>query len=354
MNDVRSGRILIIGAGVIGLMTAWRLRSGGYDVVIIDPQPGAGATFAAAGMLAPHSEIAVGEETNYSLQRDALVRWRDVVELLTTQGFEAPALNMVGTLIVGVDGGDRRLLSQHVAVMKSFGAAFRLLERVDHPESFAHLADNVREGVLVPDEAWVNPDDVVRTLRNALIILGVPTIAATVEHVTQGTPVTVVAGGETHAADAVIVSTGASAVPGLTDAPRVRPIRGITTRLMGVDRMGLPMVRAFVHGRPFYYVGRQNGYGVIGASAEERSDQRVELGESYRLLRDALEVLPALDGATVLETRVGLRPVSEDATPFFVQLAPGAIAVSNGHYRHGVTLAPLASSWALEWVRALS
>ncbi|MDN6605678.1 MAG: FAD-dependent oxidoreductase, partial [Brevibacterium sp.] len=44
---------IVIGAGVIGLSTAWNLRRRGVDVTIVDPAPASGASHAAAGMLAP-------------------------------------------------------------------------------------------------------------------------------------------------------------------------------------------------------------------------------------------------------------------------------------------------------------
>jgi glycine oxidase len=52
---------VIVGAGVIGLATAWRLEQHGLKVAIIDPAPGTAASRAAAGMLAPISEVTYGE-----------------------------------------------------------------------------------------------------------------------------------------------------------------------------------------------------------------------------------------------------------------------------------------------------
>jgi len=46
-------KIVIIGAGVAGLAIGWRLAEAGQDVTILErAQPGTGATWAAAGMLA--------------------------------------------------------------------------------------------------------------------------------------------------------------------------------------------------------------------------------------------------------------------------------------------------------------
>ena len=46
-------KVVIIGAGVAGLSIGWRLLQAGAQVTILDRgQPGGGATWAAAGMLA--------------------------------------------------------------------------------------------------------------------------------------------------------------------------------------------------------------------------------------------------------------------------------------------------------------
>jgi len=134
----------------------------------------------------------------------------------------------------------------------------------------------------------------------------------------------------------------------------VRPVRGMTVRIDGIDRSHAPMLRCLVRGRPFYVVSRPGGYCVVGASSEERSGPLVEVGELQRLLRDALDVVPALEACSLYETRVGLRPASNDLEPFFEEWVARRWAWSSGHYRHGVTLAPLWAHRSLEFVRQVT
>lgn len=55
----RSAHVAILGAGIIGLACAWELVQRGAHVTIYDTQtPGRGASWAAAGMLAPAFEAA--------------------------------------------------------------------------------------------------------------------------------------------------------------------------------------------------------------------------------------------------------------------------------------------------------
>ena len=53
--------VVVTGGGVIGLSIAWRAAQRGFSVTLVDPSPGQGASYAAAGMLTPVSEAAYTE-----------------------------------------------------------------------------------------------------------------------------------------------------------------------------------------------------------------------------------------------------------------------------------------------------
>ena len=107
--------------------------------------------------------------------------------------------------------------------------------------------------------------------------------------------------------------------------------------------------------------------GVVPGQEVERTLKRLELEtldveldevgnhpESLRGLRDALDVVPALETAVVLETREGNRPASDDLRPFFEVLGDGRWAWSSGHFRHGVTLAPIAAGEVLRFAEGVA
>jgi glycine oxidase len=347
---------LVVGAGIIGLTSAFRLAQAGHSVTIFDPTPAQGATWAAAGMLAPSGEIAPGEESNYALQKVAVAQWHQVAhELSMVTGLEL-AIHETGTLIVGWDASDRRMIAQFFEVAKGFGAECREVTRESSPELFAVLSPRINSGLLMSGDAWIDPDEAVSILRRALETLDVLTVAEEVLSISgDATGVSAKTNTGSFAGAKGILATGSLNLPcgaASSGDNTVRPVHGVTLRVQGVDRSALPTVRAFVRGRNFYMVSRPGGYCVLGATLEERSEPAIQVGELQRLLRDGLDIVPELETATVIESRIGLRPASDDLRPFFEILPTKGWAWSSGHYRHGVTLAPLAAQWALDYVEA--
>ncbi len=348
--------VLVVGAGIIGLASSFRLARRGHDVTLLDPSPGAGATRAAAGMIAASAEATSGERDNFELQREALAAWRRLNDELAGVGAAPVALQRPGSLVVGWSAGDRGAVRRFGEVAAQVGAPARAVDRRTDPELFADLSERVAEGLYLPEDAWLDPDDAVASLRDGLARAGANLVEDRVVEVGRDAS-GVVARGERgeYAADLGVIATGAGDVPrGARPSGRfaVRPVRGSTVRLRGLEREDRVMVRAFVRGRPLYLVGRAGRGALLGATSEERSDPGVDVGELARLLRDALDVLPALEGATVVETRSGLRPASSDGRPFLEAVEPAGWAWTSGHYRHGITLAPDAAERVVAHVEA--
>lgn len=307
-------------------------------------------------MLAPTAEIAPGEEENYHLQRGSLAGWKEIAHQLSTITGHKLEIHATGTLLVGYDASDKRLIGQFQNVATSFAALTEHVHREESPELFGFLSPRIDDGLLLPGDAWLDPDVAVELLRKALRELGAEFVeerVLSVESHDSGVSVLTTTG--QYFGDTGILATGAAGLPpgAIGSGEHVtRPVHGVTLRVRGIDRSALPMVRAFVRGRSFYMVSRPGGYCVLGATVEERGGLGAQVGELQRLLRDALDIVPELETATVVEQRSGLRPASGDLQPFFEPLQTKGWAWSSGHFRHGVTLAPLAAQSAVEFVES--
>lgn len=149
-------------------------------------------------------------------------------------------------------------------------------------------------------------------------------------------------GDEALSAGAVLLATGAWAGPDL-DAfglqVGIRPVRGQIVHLRAGDEStgGRPVVNTPGGG---YLLGFDDRV-VVGATHEDAGfDVRVTAAGQRQVLDTALELAPGLGTATLLETRVGLRPVSSDGLPVVGAVAPG-IHVVTGLGAWGLTLGPL-------------
>src|SRR6478735_312232 len=114
--------VAVIGAGVVGHGIAWEIQRSGRSVVLIDDAPGAGASWAAAGMLAPVSELHYQEEDLLELMLDASSRWPGFAAGIAGATSGSGYLT-TPTLAVGADAADRRALMDLRAVQQANGLA---------------------------------------------------------------------------------------------------------------------------------------------------------------------------------------------------------------------------------------
>src|ERR1700751_3580247 len=99
----RTADVLIVGGGVIGLATAWRAAQRGLRVALADPDPGKGASYAAAGMLTPVAEAAYAERELFDLGSTSLRRYPDFAAELTDVTGLPTGFRQTGTLQVAYD-----------------------------------------------------------------------------------------------------------------------------------------------------------------------------------------------------------------------------------------------------------
>jgi len=156
----------------------------------------------------------------------------------------------------------------------------------------------------------------------------------------------VTCGGETIEADRVVLAAGAwapalAAKLGLT-LP-IEPQRGQIVHLQfpGTETGAWPVVSPFAD----HYMLAFEDRVVVGATRETGSgfDYRLTAGGVAHVLNNALSIAPGLAAATLLETRIGFRPMIAGDRPI-LGAAPGVegLFVGNGLGPAGLTLGPMA------------
>jgi D-amino-acid dehydrogenase len=154
-------------------------------------------------------------------------------------------------------------------------------------------------------------------------------------------------------ADAVVVTAGAWApqlLQPLGMRLAVEPQRGqiVHLRLPGAETGPWPVVLPLAD---HYLLTFDDSRVVVGATREWGSgfDYRITAGGLQTVLADALSVAPGLKEATILETRVGFRPMPSDGRVTLGFVAD-RLAVGNGLGASGLTIGPYAGKLLAELV----
>lgn len=351
--------LVVVGGGVIGMATAWRAAVGGLAVVVIDPRPGRGASWAAAGMLSPVTEAYYGEEDLLRLNLASARRYPSFVDQLEAASGLPVGYRTTGTLAVAADAGDRAVLEDLHRCHQELGVESEMVSARDCRSLEPMLAPGIRGGLLVTGDHQVDGRALHRALLVAAMAAGVEIRQAAVTEVlvagdrvtgvrVAGGPSDGTAGGVALPAAAVLLAAGcwSATVAGLPPEarPPVRPVKGHILRLRSLS--GKPLlernVRGLAAGRPFYLVPRSDGRMVLGATVEEMGfDTTVRAGAVHDLLHDARAVVPGTAEMELVEAHAGLRPGTPDNLPLLGQSALPGLMVATGHYRNGVLLAPV-------------
>lgn len=352
MSSSRTSDVLVVGGGIIGLVTAWRAAQRGFATAVVDPEPGGGAAQVAAGMLAAVTELHYGEQTLLGLNLASARRYPDFVAELTELTGHDPGYRRCGTLAVALDADDRAHLRDLHALQQQSGLESEWLSGRECRRLEPMLAPGVRGGLRVDGDHQVDPRRLAHALVAACERAGVVFHRAWAERLTvtrDRAAGCVLDDGTALGAEQVVLAAGSRSgqLAGVPDEvlPPVRPVKGQVLRLALPPRYAPLLnrtVRAVVRGSHVYLVPRLDGELVVGATSEELGwDTTVTAGGVYQLLRDAHELVPGITELPLTETRAGLRPGSPDNAPLLGPTALDGLLLATGHHRNGVLLTPV-------------
>lgn len=339
--------VVVIGGGAIGLSIAWRSRQRGLEVAVVDERFGHGASWAAAGMLAPVTEVHYGEEAVLELNLESSRRYPRFVEELAAASDKDVGYRQSGTLIVAPDGDDFAALNDLFAFQQRLGLDVRKLKPSEARTIEPALAPSIRGAFFVEGDHHVDNRLLVGALESACRRSGARLIEGVVAEVTtsaeRATGVRL-EGGTAIDAGAVVLAAGpwSGRIAGIPERarPPIRPVKGQLLYLKGSENA--PLVTRNVRGLDVYIVPRTDGRIAVGATVEEKDfDDTITADAVYTLLRDAYELLPGLRELELLELVVGFRPGSPDNAPLLGPSALEGLVIASGHYRNGILLTPV-------------
>ncbi len=357
-RNVSKPNVAIIGAGVIGLGIAWRLAMRGVPVAVFDKGAcGAGASHAAAGMLAACAEAEPGEEALVTLGRASQARWPAfAAELKQASGVDV-GLRPEGTLVVALTSDDQARLNHQLVFQQKLGLPLQWITAAETRRREPHLAGKLAGAVFSPEDTQVDNRKLAAALRIAAEAAGARIsehqAVKTISNDAGRIDGIVLADGRKIAADVVVLAAGAwsRSIDGLAPElrPPVRPIKGQMLALR-MDPTA-PLLTHVVWAPGAYLVPRLDGRLLVGATVEEKGyDTSLTAGGILTLLEAAWRVVPAVEELPIDEMWVGHRPGSRDDAPILGTGLIDGLIYATGHHRNGILLTPITADAIAELV----
>ncbi|MEJ6020389.1 glycine oxidase ThiO [Corynebacterium sp. H113] len=341
--------VVVAGAGIIGLATAWRLLRRGWQVTVLDAEPVSGASYAAAGMLAPVSEVVWDQPTLYPLMITSGEMYAEFAQAVAKESGENVGYLDSETFVCAGDAADRQTLTDLMSLQHQMGMEVRRITASAARRAEPALGPGCVGAVEIPGDHQIDP----RLFTTALLkILRQQVVRAQVSEVLYDGDRAIGlrdTEGSDYLADEVLLAAGLNTgdIAGLPDTLELplRPVYGDVIR-MNVPQRLQPLVtrtiRGIVQGRPVYIVPRADGSIVLGATSREDSMSGVSAEGVHQLLRDAYRLVPGILDCEITELTTRARPGSPDDVPMIGRVAPH-LTVSTGYFRHGILLAAVGS-----------
>lgn len=348
------GRTIVVGGGIVGSAVAYHLARDGVETLLVDRDDGGRATDAAAGIVSPATSSQSASDTWYDLGVEAFTHFGDLVAALEDEQDGETGYDARGLLAVAIDEDE---LDEYEATKRRTEERGSSGGYLDPDTVYEIAADEAqdrfpalappRRALYYEDAARIDGRTFAAALQRAGTNHGLDIESGTVESldIGDGTASGVVTeNGTRYPASSVVIAGGAwSSAFGDQLGIRipVSPVRGQVVHVdPGESTATWPMV---VSHRDKVFAPWSDDRIAVGATREDDAGFTAHPTVSgVRTVLDELErVAPGLGESELLETRVGLRPVSADSLPVLGSVPDvDGVYLATGHGATGITLGP--------------
>ena len=339
--------VIIIGGGVIGCSIALRLAQAGLKVGVIERgRAGCEASRAAAGMLSPQTE-ASGPGPFFDLCLRSHSMYRDFAAQITELSGIDVEYRDEGALFLMLENEDEKSVEGWASWQRKAGLAIERVSADDVRKIEPAITRSTAGAVYIPGDNQIENRLLMDALDVAVRRAGVEMLEgeAVDSLIMDGNRVIGVLSERARSeADTVIVAAGCWSGHLLERAGldlEVSPAKGQMVAIKSEPSL----LTATIHSRLCYMVPRRDGRILIGSTTEYVGYKKgVTASAVSALLAAAIEIIPALEDAEIVETWSGLRPDTSDHLPVMGFSGVDNLLIATGHFRNGILLAPVTST----------
>lgn len=322
--------VIVIGGGIIGISLSIALRKRGATVLVVERgEPGREASHAAGGML-----VDCPLETPPRLQDLASASARMYPEFaheLEVESGMKVDLRDFGTILF--------LSAEHARQHPAFVSGHALPSPLGEMESALRPVDSP---IIYLKERSVDPQALtaaaIKTAKNRGVDFSSGD-SATAVHQSNNRVAGVKTVKTSFSAHKVVNCAGAwaGAIP-----PIALPTRPVKGQMLCLALPSRNLLRHVVRSPKVYLIPRSDGRLLVGATVEEAGfDKKTVPSTIQKQHQAAIELMPQLRDAKILEDWAGLRPGTPDGLPILGATEVPGYYVATGHFRDGILLAPI-------------
>ncbi|WP_312343037.1 glycine oxidase ThiO [Stutzerimonas nitrititolerans] len=331
---------VVVGGGVIGLLSTYLLASAGQEVVLLEAgEAGREASWAGGGIVSPLYPW------RYSPAVTALAHWSQdyypqLGQTLLRQTGIDPEVYATGLYWLDLQDEDEAL-----AWAERQGRALYPVPMEQVRAAVSALGDGFSRAVFMPGVANVRNPRLLAALREALQRM--PNVRV-VEHspvgalIQEGRRVVGVrtAEGEWRG-EQVVMAAGAWSAALLAPLGLELPVKPMKGQMI-LYKCAEDFLPSMVLAKRRYAIPRRDGHILVGSTLEDVGFDKAPTEDALESLKaTAVELLPALADAEVVKHWAGLRPGSPDGVPYIGAMSGfDGLWLNCGHFRNGLVLAP--------------
>ncbi len=332
---------IIVGGGVIGLLTARQLFLEGVDVLLLEKGSlGGESSWAGGGIVSPLYPWRYSDAVNVLAERSKKIYPQLAKALLDETGSDC---ELIDSGLFTVTDYQQEIIDW--AKTWSVNARF-INDNKAIQEIEGSISDAVGTGIWMPDIKQIRNPKFVKALKASFDYLSIPYREQTAvdEIVVESNKVTAVRTKQnTFFSDKIIIASGAwSAQFSVTQTSvNVLPVKGQMIMYKGEPDLVKRMVLSEGH----YVIPRKDGRILAGSTLEKIGfDKSVSSTALAELHQAAVELIPLLENLPIERQWAGLRPGTEQGIPYICQHHDIAgLYVHAGHFRNGIVLGAASS-----------